>query len=361
MWIEFDDSLSEKIDVADERQCAAIESIALSAFYGRHIMFAKTKTIAWISRQGVSSVTKAVCKKIKSRYSELSSIRSVIGVRLVVMADDEVLHFNNGTWFVSISTLSEYPVQFGLLLAENLNDALIYLLAAEHYKISKGLKWLNVELSPDGGGGTQIYPRFENSILKKSVFCLAITDTDKDFPTAASNITSQRCRAVAMQRKWIADHFDVPARELENILPINLVEDAIYNDTGAADLHGKISSVKSRILGDYEPILYCDLKLGTKFSWTKDKNIEKSRYWKAFVKSRNIKKVSCGVECEEECKCFMIDSLGETVAEKFFKFCAELSPQKQYERVKSSENCTQWLAVGKAVFDWGVALPKSRN
>lgn len=360
MWIEIEECVSNNISHANNQQIAALESIALSVFYGRHILYAKRKTLDWLCTQNISSSSKSVCQKIKSKHSELSAIRDNIGTRLVVVFGEKIFKYSEGLWIVSIDWIAKHPVQFGELLAENLSDALIYLLAAEHYKIESGLKGVAVNLNPVGGGGSQIYPSFVSSEKNKNTFCLAITDTDKDYPDANPNQVSQKCQKLASKRTWVVDHVDVPARELENILPFYLLEDAIYSDPSAQELHERMRKVKSRVCNDFQPLLYCDLKLGTKFSWASDKNQIKSKYWKAFIKKRNLEALRCGKECGESCNCHIVEPLCETIAEKFLQYCNSISPQKQYEKVKISDNANEWLTIGKAVFDWGVALPKIR-
>lgn len=360
MWIEIEECVVSNISHANHQQIAALESITLSVFYGRHVLFAKRKTLDWLGSQNISAASKSVCQKIKGNYSDLSSIRNNIGIRLVVVFGDKIFNYSDGIWRVSIDLIAEYPVQFGELLAENLNDALIYLLAAEHYKIYSGFKVVVVNLHPVGGGGSQIYPSFVSSEKNKNTFCLAITDTDKDYPDANSNQVSQKCKKLASKRTWIVDHVDVPARELENILPFHLLEDAIYSDPSAQELHERMRKVKSRVCNDFQPLLYCDLKLGTKFSWASGKNQLKSKYWKVFIKKRNLEALCCGKECGESCNCYIVDPLCENIAEKFLRYCDNITSQKQYEKVKISDNANEWLTIGKAVFDWGVSLPKAR-
>ncbi|MEX8192356.1 hypothetical protein [Comamonas guangdongensis] len=360
MWIEIDDSVSENMESANLRQCAVIESIALSVFHGKHVFYAKNKTLNWLCKQDIGGVSKSIFKKVSSRLSELGSIRPNIGVRLILIFESDVFKYEDGEWIISFSFFESNQIQMGCLLAENLDDANIYLLAAKHYKINSKLKTLDINLTALGAGGSQILPSFEDAINEKNYFCLAITDTDKDYPGANSNIVSRRCNAVAQQRVWIAEHLDVPARELENVLPLGLIADAINSDAGAVDLHERLNAVKIRIGDDLEPFLYCDLKLGTKFKLIKDADQNKSAYWKEFVRRKNISNLMCGDECGDNCSCQMISPLSETIANIFLEFCKKITINKQYERVKVSENSTQWLAIGKTVFDWGVALPKAR-
>jgi len=242
-------------------------------------------------------------------------------------------------------------------------DAEIYLIAAAHYKKHNNINGLVHNLTTSGGGGNQIYPSFMNFVNRRETFCLSVTDTDKDYPGAESNLVSRSCKDLASERRWIATHLDVPARELENLLPINLVEDAIFDDGGAVDLHVRFNNVKSKIEGDVVAWLYCDLKMGTKYSWAYGNhgNHEKSSFWRTFLHSKNPAIHGCKNGCDDGCDCFMVDSLGERVAEKFLDFCKKISSHKQYERMKTSSNADQWLSVGKAVFDWGVAVPKSRS
>lgn len=364
MWLEVDESLVDLYPTLNESQCAGLEAIALSVFHGKNSLFAKKRTLDWMMNQELSSAAKSVCLRIKNRLSEYSSLRDFVGLKILIVGSNRILHYDDqGLWELPLKILEENPVTTCSLLTENLSDADIYLIAAEHYKKHIKINGLITNLTPFGGGGNQIYPAFKRFIDRKESFCFSITDTDRDYPTAESNETSKNCRSLAQERKWVADHLDVPARELENILPINLVEDAIFDDRGSVDLHERFEKIKLRIVDQPMALLFCDLKMGTKFSWasTHHGNQEKARFWREFIDSRSPPLHNCGNGCKNDCECFLIESLGEKVAEKFLDFCKKNSIQKQYERMKTSANSDKWLEVGKAVFNWGVATPRSRS
>ncbi len=363
MWIEVDESLIDIYPALNESQCAALETIVLSVFHGKNALFAKKRTLDWMMNQGLSAAAKSVCLKVKNRLPEYSSLRDIIGLKVIIVSADKDLAINKfGFWELPLNLLEKNPVSSCSLLTENLSDADIYLIAAEHYKKHHKINGLITELTPVGGGGNQIYPAFMRFVERREGFCLSITDTDRDYPSAESNDTSKSCKTLAEECRWIAAHMDVPARELENILPINIVEDAIFDDRGAVDLHERFEKVKERVSDNSVALLYCDLKMGTKFSWstTVHGNHEKTRFWRDFLESKNPPLRACERSCGDECECFMIDSLGERVADKFLDFCKKNSVQKQYERMKTSANAEQWLDVGKAVFNWGVATPRTR-
>ncbi|WP_261499140.1 hypothetical protein [Acidovorax bellezanensis] len=364
MWLEIDESLVDLYPTATASQCAALEAIALSVFHGKNSLYAKKRTLEWICAQQLSQAAKSVCLRIKNRLSEYASLRDFIKIKIIVVSSDRELSFNDaGLWELPLSALENNPISTCTLLAENLSDADIYLIAAEHYRRHNKINGLITNLTPIGGGGNQIYPAFLRFVDRKETFCLSVTDTDKDYPSAESNDASKSCKALAGERRWIADHIDVPARELENILPVNIVEDAIFNDDGCVELHERFSKVKGGTENSPDALLYCDLKKGTKFLWAGDAhgNKDKARFWTDFLGSKNPPINGCGNGCNEKCECFMIESLGERIAEKFLEHCRKISGQKQYERMKTSANADQWLEVGKVVFDWGVAIPRSRT
>lgn len=363
MWLEVDESLVDVYPTLNESQCAALETIALSVFNGKNSLFAKKRTLDWMMNQELSAAAKSVCLKVKNRLSEYSSLRDIVGSKIIIVTSNKDLSINeHGFWELPLILLERNPVSTCTLLTENLSDADIYLIAAEHYKKHNKINGLITSLTTIGGGGNQIYPAFMRFIDKKEGFCLSITDTDRDYPTAESNDTSKSCKSLADECRWIAAHMDVPARELENILPINIVEDAIFDDRGAVDLHERFEKVKERVAGNPSALLYCDLKMGTKFSWsgTLHGNEDKTRFWKSFLESKNPPLSACEKNCGEQCDCFMIDSLGERVADKFLDFCSRNSIHKQYERMKTSANADQWLEIGREVFNWGVATPRTR-
>lgn len=370
MWIEFDDSLIDSFPRANNYQCMTLDAIATSACAGRHVLFGSLAVLDWVQSQEIGIASRAICQKIKNNRSELKSLRSKVGRKIIIGAyPDAIKSDDNEIWHVSLNALLYNPFSAAVLLTENHVDANLYKLAATHYRMSIGVDAsYRANLSVQGGGGNQIHPTFVNLVGEKCGFCLVVTDTDKDYPSALSSDTSRKCANLSSKREWIVAHLEVPARELENIIPFNLLSDSIYADGGAVDLHNGINQIESVGRVNVQMLLYGDLKKGTTRYWARGNhgNLEKKKYWNILANS----KVGCtNPECDEhcnarskdDCKCFLISSLGDGIADKFLEYSRTKGAHELFKRVKTSSNASQWLSIGKSVFEWGIALPVSRS
>lgn len=135
MWIEIDESLVDLYPSANVSQCAALESVALSVFHGKNFLYARKRTLDWMCDQDLSGAAKSVCSRLKNRLPEYSSLRDFIKVKIIIVSSEKEFGFSKlGFWELPLSALEDHPVSSCTLLAENLTDANIYLVAAEHYK-----------------------------------------------------------------------------------------------------------------------------------------------------------------------------------------------------------------------------------
>lgn len=370
MWIEFDDSLIESIPQANNYQCMALDAIATSVCAGRHVLFGSLAVMDWFQKQSIGTASKAICQKIKNNRSELKSLRSKIGKKIIIGAYlDAIKSEDNEVWHVSLNAIIYNPFSASVLLTENHVDANLYKLAAIHYRMSIGVDAsYRVNLSVQGGGGNQIHPTFVNLVEEKCGFCLVITDTDKDYPAALSSETSRKCADLSNKREWIVAHIEVPARELENIIPFNLLSDSIYADRGAVDLHNGISQIGTVEGINVQMLLYGDFKKGTTRYWARGNhgNLERKNYWNILADSKaGCTNQQCDEHCKarskDDCKCFLISSLGDGIADKFLEYSKTKGVHELFKRVKTSSNANHWLSIGKSVFEWGIALPVSRS
>lgn len=370
MWIELDDSLITSIPQADDYQCMALDAIAASACSGRHVVYGSLAVIEWLQKQNIGASSRAICQRIKNLRPELRSLRARIEKKIIIGSYiNSIKTDDNDVWYVSLGALLNNSFSAAVLITENHNDANIYKIAANHYKILIGVSAsYKINLSVQGGGGNQIHPTFMNVVDEKSSFCLVITDTDKDYPSALSCETSRKCKTLSNKKEWIAAHIEVPARELENIIPFNLISDAVNDDRGAVDLHRGLMQIESVRDINSELLLYSDFKKGTTRYWAcgNHGNLDRKNYWNVLAGSRGVcTNQQCDENCEAEskdaCKCFLVSSLGEYIADKFLEYAKTKSNHETLNRAKTSANAEQWFAVGKSVFEWGIALPVTRS
>lgn len=364
MLIEIDDSLISAFPITNASQSLLLTSIVSSAFYGEHFLIGSRSAMDWLIKQDIGDTLKSVCRKISNDIPQYRSLMNLIKFKVVIVADGEdIACRSEGVWEIPFGNLLEgHRISLSVLLSENISDSHIYIIAAEHYKEHIGAgNGVCINIDPRGGGGNQIYSEFESIVNTKRYFCLAITDTDKNRPNAESNSTSKRCKLIANKKIWVTGHADVPARELENIIPINLIEDLIVSESELKDLVNRFERIRLISENNFEIFLYSDLKKGTPYSWCKEEKTPKSKFWKKFIETKFANQHICDESCQAECKAKIIDPLSENIATSFLEYCKKNSKKKIYERAKTSKNANQWLEIGMYVFNWGIAAPRRRS
>ena len=113
------------------------------------------------------------------------------------------------------------------LVCEDENDCKLYKFIAEWYLNKENLRY-KLKLSEEGGGGGRTIEKVLKH-LEANRICLCIVDTDQRFPEMSINEKSQACKRLD-NKKCGYRCLVINVHEIENILPINYIDDLIATD-----------------------------------------------------------------------------------------------------------------------------------
>jgi hypothetical protein len=216
------------------------------------------------------------------------------------------------------------------------------------------------------GGGADTPYVFETELRAQRKFIFCITDSDKNCPNAALNHTSNGCREALSETSWTATHEALEVREVENIIPKNIIIDAI-EELKSTEIKENFAKIESIINAKEDSWNYLDLKEGTKlrhtfaackYFWNNAKHhafcIENS-------KSDCINQNKCLATSNGNCNCLIAPALGQKISDHVLALIEKQSTHASAARAKTSANIENWLKLGAQIAAWGAALPKLRS
>ncbi|MFI5445007.1 hypothetical protein [Polaromonas sp. UC242_47] len=372
MWIELSPDL-ENIDfAADNDALAALENILSSVFRGEHVLVGNRKTLESFQKAALSGHSKAVLRSVINRLPELLSLSELQVFKVTLRAELDITQQpEKNHWHVPLRHFSNVALVPASVLCENLRDASALLGCATHFHIEFNPRGLRISLTEDGGGGAEIAPTLEKKMRDARQFVMALTDTDRSHPDAAACLPTQKCEAIADKGSWVAAHVPLPCREIENILPINLLSDSTQASDARFATSDQLQYLQKNVFENSTIHLWADLKLGTKLSLCCESNVDQTErdFWRK-ASERIPHPFKAGKDCaigkcpkiqgQKDCECLLAPGLGEKMLERFLEHTQTISMHKQVERIRTSSNSELWFELGKKVANWGIALEKLR-
>lgn len=359
MWIELSDSLPDAFPEIDLNSCAVLQAIADASFHGRHVLYGANATLSWLHRQDLSGPAKAAISRAKANAAVKGAMRQDVRTKLIIEAVDGPIYRDaQGNWHAPIQRLTSVPMLKAEVLAENTRDVFALRYAALHYKRVNNFSSLDVALMAHNGGGTEILNCFRQTLAAREKFTCVVTDSDRDHPDATSGHISRSCAVESERANWICMHFELPSREIENILPFNLVQDSVTASAQNADLFQSLGDIAQVANKRPDILKYMDMKNGTSGAnaLALEGNVDRRDFWSQVVNDCELKNMVCDDVCNlHPCQCRIVPGLGPQVLQRFLDYCEVVSLPKQIERMKTSAHWEDWLNVGAQVFDWAQA------
>lgn len=352
------DKSLENIEADSEEHHQALMSL-LSAYQNRHhLLFMEMKHLKILHGKIGDKIGINGKKILEALYNKVPSYKefiSTIGYHVVVYLDDaeefQGVRSLGKTWRVPLSYF-KYGLLQSTLLAENDRDTELYVIFSEFYKIRNKFNGFNVPVRRRSGGGSGIPRSLQSYIEGEYSPCLCLTDSDKLHPGFGDSFTSKSCRDISDGSRNIVKHIVLDERELENIIPVEILDKVSPDYNKLIDNLNDIKGYK------LEMWKYLDIKSGCSLSWIQRKDAGTVAYWKTFVHHFERKRklcVSCAGKVEEvgdNCTCSKIDGLGERVLEKTVEY---LKDSNQRATLKLLEDDTRWTMLGQAVFEFLLA------
>jgi hypothetical protein len=165
----------------------------------------------------------------------------------------------------------------------------------------------------------------------------------------------------------VVSHVDLIAREVENILPIAFLDEAIPPTHKALwDWHlNKLCKLR------LDAHHYCDIKNGTTFRkiLTYQANTPTRVFWDsvtadlqgaAALTSECLHASECLQDDAAPCQCYVAHGFGGEVLESVIKQLDSRSAHQSEKLTRRDPNRQLWMDIGRSVFEWGCAPQKTR-
>lgn len=369
MLIWIDTSVLEANLANDADSLLGLNGIFESVYRGENYALGDRSTLISLAKNpNFSKLTQRIVETIISNLSTIGGIKHEIVSRINVTYGKAVAckKIDASTWEVPLKELGLYSVKKIALITENLVDANAFEHAAKQYQASKRIPG-QVALEKLGGGGSTTPQLLESLANNEHRWCLCITDSDRLYPDAPMDSTAQKCKAISEKESIIAKHIDIEFREIENIMPIVFLEEVIPS-THRNQWDWQINKLNGLRLDCHR---FCDIKKGMTLkkinSYTNDSPIR--LYWEKVAKDLDKAKAltvnctdqdECKQNSEISCKCYVSYGFGDKLLEAIIQNLNQRTPQKSETMIRQDSNRTQWINIGRAVFEWCCAPHKTR-
>lgn len=369
MLIWIDPSVLTADLAADHDACHGISAIFAAVYRGEHYALGARDTLAALAdNQNLSSVTRTTIATVQANLPTLGAIATQICTRLQV-THGKAANCRRATateWEVPLKVVGIHGVRKAVLLTENLDDAKAYEHAARQYQVSIGMRG-QVTLEKAGGGGSTTPECFENHACTEKQWCLCVTDSDRLCPTGHMDVTARKCNEIAEKDSIVASHIDLITREVENILPIAFLAEAIPPTHQALwDWH---MDMFCRLRPDAHS--YCDIKKGTSFRdiLSYPANTPTRVYWDSVVTdlmrataltSECLDLTECLRDEAGLCQCYVAHGFGGKVLESVVAQLDSRSAHQSEKLTRRDPNRQLWMDIGRSIFEWGCAPQKTR-
>lgn len=330
---------------------------------GFHLVFGEDELLSGIiNSENYSQSDRSIATKLLLHRSQMKSILMLryyvrisnsTEVKKNILPDGRI-ELNVPPKFYVNSLLN----QKSIFLPENISDIDLLI------KISRAVlyeKKLNINLSyfPVNGGGSTTFEVYNIYQRENNVLCLAYVDSDKEFPedhiheTARRIVRQNRDNVDEDSERILCELMINKAREIENILPSNILNNLCENDTNRIDFANFLQGLEDK---KKDSKLYLDIKNGIDYKLLITSMVEMGfDYWDQLI---GDKLSNChmkdGFNCfENGCNCFRMTGLGNLVMSHAGTYLQRTSNQKMNEYGKSNPEVYKvWEELSTFIISW---------
>ena len=365
----------------------ALSNLALAHHEGKHILSGPSALLADLAdARELSERSRDIFRKIKVRHHEARTLRESVSHFALIEARDggiqEEQSEEQQCFHVPLKYFSDSGrVQASRLVAENRDDARVYQRAAGAFVSRAELKGLTVTFQIYGGGGPTTAGALRDHALQGPTVCVVDADykwrnekTEEGEPAKGDTAAGAMKVAEELKGKTVCTVFAVPCREIENLLPSELVLGCFaVGDRG--DFHQ--SCVQAAELGFFcggPRVDRLDLKKGLRrkdYEVIPPKHPQYLYLKSVFDESQNRARKPalgwCGDErrCSGDapCECVLFEGIGDGLLARVADRLEKLTPQKIAEHLLASGQPHEpaWTEIGNLLFAWGCAYPRTRT
>lgn len=344
-----------------------LELLAMAYREGKHIVCGDALALREIAgTHRLSEMARGTLRKIASKCSEANGFRSQLPFSIEVGRGTEFLNQVESRGSTRILRLDvrwlddSSRVQRAVMVTENLSDSELYSSLAAAFATARRWK-VRIALDRRGGGGSTLAQTLD-SLASERLACICIVDSDKISPASSLGETARHVLKVDTVPGW--QHVIITeVREVENLIPLTLIEDALGIDASlAAERHHDLQRV-----GAAAAWYYADLKNGTRLSCVQKLPATSPArlFWDGIeAKARALAEVRsdrCNdpVECTvERCGCFLVLGFGDAMLSRVSEYLLTVSSHRIAQRAGLDDR-RELAQLCSEIIAFGCALPAS--
>lgn len=353
MLFELDTTLVN-VDPQCLSQNRALEHL-LGAFQNRsHLLFSPMRELRIIQQKvspHVSASSRAMIQTLLNSAVEAREFISRIEYKVVVFLDPNrpLLYREGKVWHVSLNFLANSGLLQSAIVGENELDSELFLLLADLYRRKAGIQGYGVSARIKGGGGSGLPQALEKYLDSEHSPCLSISDSDKYHPRAEPSVTAKRCTKIVRERSRIVEYLCLEEREVENLIPFNLLKKIVDLDAFLGEYNGLLRK-------NLEVWPYLDLKSGPTLTWVRARAGTSHGFWTTIQSQLERRRRQCAIcdpvaPIDESCGCSLIGGFGPGLLEKCVTYVRN-NPPHAILRLLAED--TRWERIGKIAFDFAI-------
>lgn len=382
MLIWLDDSVIACVEGDSDSDLifSGLSSILHAAQRGDHFVLGSRSVLDAIAKApALAQWEKRMAATLAQKFTVLSGLSKKFSSRIVIVNSEgpAIERDPPFAWKIQLREIGRTGLGRAVLVAEDIVDCQLMCYAGRHYLFQIEANG-NVEIRLDGrmaGGKGNAFRQFRSLLETARDLCLCITDSDRIAPDSKQTGSGRHLKKLPQrfEASAVAKYEELPVRELENLIPFRIINEALLNEV--PDAYHKWHNMLVERDSPEEVIQHADLKLGTSF-WSIQRLSSGSAgrlFWEAELARLQKKGVNTiDPDCPDckpcprrenrngMCGCLVTDPIIEGLAEVVLNYLEKSSPHKGYELVKNSQNVGGWLSIGKTIAEWGCAYKLQR-
>lgn len=345
----------KEILATDHAALSGLESILASSYNGEHLFTSSFPVVNYLIRLPLSNKGRAVLQRIRSGISQHGHLPYPDSFVIEIKKDGLKAQISKTKWLIPVTSFQNKAFPPSIILGENMLDAKAYYAAAQQAR-AKFKYHESCNTVPDAGGGSQTPVKLEAYLNSANGYCFCITDGDYTEPTASKSAVSSQCEGLLLANDWPAFATDFDGRSIENIIPLELIEDSF---TLPIPQHFH----KFKIICDTDKDLkkYIDIKLGLKYCKLSKikKDSPRFKFWWSRIKKHNLDDTFNALEnnpphCHEDnCRqCILIEGLGGGTLRQVVNHFSSTTAHKLSQRIDTNST---WCELGKKLYHWTIS------
>lgn len=323
-----------------------------------HFIAASRRTITFLEKSlgNLSRRSKEILNQIKSQSLEHQAVMNQLRCRIEInspslpVVPERTLEGDVVIWKVSLLDASTWLSQPSSLFGENLGDAEVYEHAGKQFAVKNGLPPKSLFLTHGITGGCGSAPDVvERKMKEKLSPVILVLDSDKLTPDHVGSASIKKCHGMQSAPGNIFCFRHIEKRELENAIPMSILEKAILDQPPSPDRDKIIKNLdllKNMQSSHPNHYNYIDLKAGTCNGKTK----AAGNTVEDFFSTAPILK-GC-TSCKGGCTGIISPPLVENILKWVCEFMGKVSPQSIANDL-SGDDSFEWLDIGASVYSMG--------